>query len=105
MNKKCSELDQNPEKLNLIFSRLGNLVGNWSNPVSFPYFSESRAIRALSRVSFTGPWVKLVVGFGKTEDPAMSNPSAAELSGLSSSDNLVPVPLKRKNDRQPKHNH
>lgn len=62
----------------------------------FSYFSESRAIRALSRVSLTGPWVRLVVGFGKTEDPAKSNPSAAELSGLSSSDNRVPVPLKRK---------
>lgn len=81
------------------------MLGAGETQQSFPYFSESRAIRALSRVSLTGPWVRLVVGFGKTEDPAMSNPSAAELSGLSSSDDRVPVPLERKNERQPKHNH
>lgn len=35
VNKKSSELDQNPEKLNLIFSRLSNFAGNWSDPMVF----------------------------------------------------------------------
>lgn len=60
------------------------------------YFSESRAIRALSKVSFPGPWERPGAGFTSPAGPVGSKPSAAwgaVLCGLPSSESRGPAVL------------
>lgn len=64
---------------------------------SRPYFSESRAMRALSRVSFPGP------GFASPAGPAgsrLSGAGGAMLCGLSSSESRGPTVLQGEEERE-----
>lgn len=61
------------------------------------YFSESRAMSALSRVSFPGPWERPGAGFPSPAGPVGSKPSGtwgARLCGLSSSESRGPAALR-----------
>lgn len=62
-----------------------------------PYFSESRAMSALSKVSFPGPCERPGAGFPSPTGPVGSKPSGtrgAVLCGLSSSESRGPAALR-----------
>lgn len=62
-----------------------------------PYFSESRAMSALSRVSFPGPWERPGAGFPSPAGPMGSKASGtwgAVFCGLSSSESGGPAVLR-----------
>lgn len=66
------------------------------------YFSESRAIRALSKVSFPGPWERPGAGFTSPAGPVGSKPSGtwgAMPCGLSSSESSGPAALQGEGDK------
>lgn len=75
------------------------------NTQASAYFSESRAMRALSRVSFPGPWERPGAGLTSPAGPTCSKPSGtggAVLCGWSSSESSGPAVLQEEERNETK---